>query len=105
MNVDEHKTDVDVIEFLKSTAHQKEDLINRWMCIHFNFKKLGEEIHLFCQNFSDPFRNLKVSSMWNFSSFRVLVDAHHALLRRLEPFRTKSLDMRNTFFRYCLVNT
>ena len=27
------------------------------------------------------------------------------ILRRLESFGTKSLDVRNTFFRHCLVNT
>ena len=27
------------------------------------------------------------------------------VLRRLEPFGTKSLDVRNTFFRHYLVNT
>ena len=35
----------------------------------------------------------------------VVHEANKAHLRRLESFGTKSLDVRNTFFRHCLVNT
>ena len=37
-------------------------------------------------------------------SYKPNIDRSY-ILRRLESFGTKSLDVRNTFFRHCLVNT